>query len=300
MKPVKRLLLLCTALWLVNIVPALAGYQSADDNTGRDDTQVFHIYKDVDLVSTLKYAYGRNPHYFVKAVYPQLEGDMDNTNIDDFNRRVITLIQDEIASFQNQVINKQDTANTSSKAKNNLYLDYDTSTIKSNGDHIISVRFTIQGFIAGMAHPYHHHRVMNYDLETGETIELADLFREHANYLAAFADYTSHYLYKRLPDKDLLLAGTAPKAENFINWNIKPTGILITFEEYQVAPYVNGAQTVLVPYAVLKKIMHKDSPIADCVNHRSRCLRSNLLTGGFMDEAINTRHRALNPVLGKL
>ncbi|MCW5582533.1 MAG: DUF3298 domain-containing protein [Gammaproteobacteria bacterium] len=68
-------------------------------------------------------------------------------------------------------------------------------------------------------------------------------------------------------------------------WNIKPNGLLITFETGKVAPYIYGPQTVLVPYSALMDVIPPESPIADCITHRSRCLSNNLLTGGFIDEA---------------
>jgi hypothetical protein len=156
-----------------------------------------------------------------------------------------------------------------------------------------------------MAHPYHHHFVLNYDLNNNEKINLDDLFSPDADYLPVLSSYTSSVLNRRLRDKQMIADGTAPKPENFKNWNIKPNGLLFTFDEYQVAPYVNGAQTVLVPYSILKKMIDPDSLIANCVTNKKRCSRSNVLTGGFIDEAINLRainphHRLFSPTLSKL
>lgn len=275
---------------------------SADDSTGRDDAQVYHLFKDVDLVTTLKTQSNHNPKYFIKSVYPQLEGDTDkeNPSLDYFNSLVSQLIQQEILIFKNNVTQNQKTLkNLPKKASrtSTLYVDYDTSTIKSGQDHLISVRFTMQGYFPGMAHPFHYHRVLNYDIESGEKIELAQFFESNSNYLTVLSNYTSQILNKRLSDKSLITTGTMPTPENFKNWNIKPNGLLITFDEYQVAPYVNGTQTVLIPYAALDTVLANESLISSCVNHKKKCARSNILTGGFIDTAVETLHSPFDPIL---
>lgn len=280
-------------------LPAFSDYDG-NDTTGKDDSQVYHIYADVDLVTTLKYRYGINPKSFVKAVYPQLEGDVENDFINRFNGLVTDLLKQEIATFRQNAGQNQKFVTSETKIRNNLYIDYDSSVIKSGADHIISIRFTMQGYLTGMAHPFHYHRVLNYDIDSGQKIELDELFMRDSNYLEVIADYVKKVLDKRLDYRKMVAEGTTPTLDHFKLWNIKPNGLLFTFDEYQVAPYVYGAQTVLVPYSVLKDRLADNSPLSGCVTHKKKCSRSNILTGGFIDEAVNTRHRALNPVLGKL
>lgn len=272
--------------------------QEEDDataNASKDFTPIYHISDQVDLIPTLKFSYSR-PRITVKSVFPQLEGDIQS--IDNFNQLVNKLVEDEISDFKNQVtLSQAQIANT--KLRNNLFIDFDSSVIKSNDSHILSFRFVFQGYIGGKKHPYHYHRVLNYDLENDEKIELSDLFRPGEDYLVVLSNYTRKALFKRLEDTEMILVGTGPHEENFRNWNIKPNGLLITFDDYQVAPSSNGAQTVLVPYAILKPLVSSDSPIAGCIKNRKKCARTNLLTGGFIDEVVNMRHRGLNPILSK-
>jgi hypothetical protein len=187
-----------------------------------------------------------------------------------------------------------------SQIKNDLTLDFDSSIINTNDIPIISIRFSTYGYIAGMAHPFHHHYVLNYDLDTGEEIELSDLFKPGSNYLQRLADYSRNALFRKVKDQQMLLDGTAPIAENYKNWNINPHGILITFDEYQVAPYIYGTLTVLVPYGDLKDILSNESPLATCIKHKQKCLSHHLMTGGFIDQAsydkaVKARNGSLNP-----
>jgi hypothetical protein len=52
--------------------------------------------------------------------------------------------------------------------------------------------------------------------------------------------------------------GAGPKIDNFHSWNITPVGLKITFDRYQVGPYVAGEHEVVVPYSVLKPIIKPD------------------------------------------
>jgi hypothetical protein len=266
---------------LTNNVADNVSDNAADDNTGRDDPNILHIYDDIDLVSTIKYQYAK-PKTMIKSVYPQLQSDSDNREVSRFNQLVLDKIQDNVHRFTQQVKDSQAT-NTKSIGRNELYIDYDTSSINPDDNQLISIRFSIQAYIKGMAHPTHQHDVLNYNLDTGEPLELEDLFQADTDYLTVIADYVNQVLAKRLSNKEMLANGMTPTASHFKNWNIKPNGLLFTFDEAGVAPYVSGAQTVLVPYTVLKTIISPDSPIAECIVHKKRCWNNHLLTGGFID-----------------
>lgn len=278
---IKRLGILLSLLWLC--FSPLTQAAKSDDDTGSDDKQVYTIDEDTELVSTLKISYDK-PSIVVKSIYPRLISYAPNQAVDDFNDLVKEFIRDQIKEYKTRLEQRADELNNEpKKTLNNLYIDYSASIIKSDGNPILSIRFNVQGSLAAIGYRYHYHRVLNYDLNTGEKITLSDLFQPGANYLAAFANYTSNDLLRDLRNRELVMDGTAPQAENFINWNIKPQGILITFDAGQVAPPINGAYMVLVPYAELKRIMSENAVIEECVRHSKKCERSNLLVGGFID-----------------
>lgn len=274
----------------------------ADEDRGLEDNMTFHVYDDVDLVSTLKFEYGK-PRIVIKSVYPQLVSETPHDGVYNFNELALQIVNDEIAQFRNLV---KDNAAIQKKMDkktvvNNLYIDYNTSSFKPAKDHIISIRFSIQGYVGGNKHPYHKYVTLNYNLDKNQRIELNDLFLPGSNYLNTLSEYSYSVLYKRLGNKSRS-GGAAPINENFMIWNMKPNGILITFGGSQVAPRGFGTQTILVPYSALTEIISPDAPIANCLQHPSKCRRNNLLTGGFIDEArnTNTSHGIFNPVPGQL
>lgn len=274
--------LFCTATF------AAEGTGYGYDNTATDNTQVYHVYDDVDMISTVRFVYDR-PHIVVKIIYPVLQSPTDNPYVNSFNQEVNNLVQQETGEFKDKVLEFKKSGDSHKVGnKNNFYIDYDTSMMHAGRVPILSVRFTFQGYIGGMAHPYHYHRVLNFDMMNGERLEMSGLFKPDSNYLSLISLYCKTVLSKRFGDTDMVTTGTLPTMDNFKLWNLKPRGLLITFDEYQVAPYVNGAQSVLIPYSVLKAIISPVSPIAACLRNRYRCLENNFLTGGFIDEAANS------------
>lgn len=69
LKLIKSFTILGLICCLVSITSAFAS--DMDDDSGLEDNMTFHVYDDVDLVSTLKFEYGK-PRIIIKSVYPQL------------------------------------------------------------------------------------------------------------------------------------------------------------------------------------------------------------------------------------
>lgn len=306
MKWIKHLLLLCTLALLVSVSCA---YADDSDDDRKPDRQAFKIGKDLEMVSTIKFDYDK-PKIIIKSVYPQLnnmngepiaETEMNRENtVDDiyteydkiagkdglsnFNQLVAMIVQEEINAFKNEVKNKS----SNGDAKNRLYIDYDASIIRSGKSHLLSIRFSMQGSISG-TYQYHYHRSLNYDLENDQKIELQDLFKPDSNYLFTLSHFARHTLLRGNASQDVVLNGTSPVPINFDIWNLKPRGILITFDSRQVASHQQGTQTIIVPYAILKKIIAPSAAITGCIKHRYDCMEETIVTGGFIDEAQNQR-----------
>lgn len=252
----------------------------------KEKVKIYHVYDDIDLVAKIDFRYEK-PKIIIKLVTPYLSSDVnDEANVQAFNEAVAEIVNDEADKFKLRVEENADFQKKLAKKNiaNKLYIDFDTAAVDSGKNHIISIRFSVLGTITGMAHPYHHHRVLNFDLDNNTILELNDLFTPTKNYYNVLSYYANQTLARRLKDHTMIQRGTAPTAENFQNWNIKPYGLLITFDEAQVAPYAEGDQTVLIPYKKLRDIIPPESPLAACLKHHRRCLTDNLLTGGFIDE----------------
>jgi len=291
-----KYIILLMLTFFISVSPVFAD----DEDSGVERQQIYHIYNDVDLIPTTKLNYAK-PKVVMKSIFPLLTSDEQSETAEKFNQLVQTLIQEEMNDYKQRIADqlpfRKNLPSSIANSESTLNIDFDSSVVNTSGSPIISIRFSVEGYIVGMAHPYHHHRVLNYDLESGQSLELVDLFKSESPYLNVLANYANLTLSKRLKSKEFISKGTAPEFQNYKNWNVNPDGLLITFDEYQVAPYYYGTQTVLIPYSKLSEFIAPSSSIGICLKHKNKCLRSHVLTGGFMDEAANAPHGARDPAL---
>ncbi len=137
----------------------------------------------------------------------------------------------------------------------------DAGQVLFDGGHpVLSILF-INVYYAGGAHPGSMSWPVNYDFATGSELSLDDLFIPGAPYLERLAEYCLAQLNATL-EFDVWEDGAAPLAENYTVWGIAPQGLLILFEDYQVAPYAAGPQYVLIPYAELSDLLHPAGALA--------------------------------------
>jgi len=130
-------------------------------------------------------------------------------------------------------------------------------------DEVISIELDVGTYYHGAAHPNSNSEVLNFDVRNGKTLRLADLFNPGAKYLQAISSYSIKDLKKQSAAKgadsmledDTIESGAGPSAKNFQSWTITKKGLGITFDSYQVGPYVAGPQYVLIPYQDLKEMV---------------------------------------------
>lgn len=274
----KHLPLFSLILGLLMLNPA---YADSDQDDGIDNPHAYHLNGDMDLVSADKIVYDK-PKIIAKIVYPQLTSEDEADEVEDFNDAVRNLVDTELDAFKSKV-NELSLDQPKRKTSNHLDIDFDSSTLNITKTPIFSVRFVIEGNIVGMAHPYHYHQVLNMSLDNDTTLSLDELFKPDSNYLFWLSNYITGVLTKKLTSTNLIADGLTPTPDHFKLWNLEPTGMRFTFDEASVAPYVYGTQSVVVPYDLLAPMLNPDSVLADCLNHRRRCLQNHVLTGGFLN-----------------
>ncbi|HSW68942.1 MAG TPA: RsiV family protein [Gammaproteobacteria bacterium] len=214
------------------------------------------INEKMQIVATQKHEENSELPYTIDLTYPQIAGENISPQAKKFNELVTDIVNKNVQQFKNYVKADMPHMQTlpDSVKQNSLKMSYDIDMIKPAKTVLITVRLVIEGMQAGRAHPYHTHQVLNFDLNNGKILTLGNLFKPHTNYLNMFSKYSSKELNAKLQDKWMIKEGTAPLAKNYQQWNLKDKGILITFEEYQVAPYFAGKQEVEIPYSKLKNL----------------------------------------------
>ena len=198
---------------------------------------------------------GQSPNYTITSETPSLAG-LDDPRIHAFNSRASDIVNGDIDEFKASLKYMPETPLTSGS-----FIDVGYEVLSPPGDPL-SLKFNVIGYGDGAAHPYHYSQTLTFDLEQGKEIKLEQLFLPGSKYLEALADYCKVELTKRDIDFGSFSSGADPTSENYRNWNITPAGLLITFDEYQVAAYAAGPQTVLIPYADLKTILDPSGLLA--------------------------------------
>lgn len=221
------------------------------------------IDKNMQIVNTTKHEANEELPYSIDYSYPQISGDNLSASAEKFNQLVLDMVNKSVQQFKNYVKADMPHMQTlpDSLKHNSFRMDYTIDVLKPRKQTLISLRLSIEGMQAGRAHPYHTHQVLNYNLHTGKVLALKDLFKPRANYLNTFSKYASTELNNKLQDKWMIKDGTQPLQKNYQQWNLQDKGILITFDEYQVAPYADGPQEILIPYTALKTLLAHNAPI---------------------------------------
>lgn len=202
--------------------------------------------------------------YTIKARYPQLIGTR-HAHAAGFNRVVRELMMEEVRDFKKDFA-PPDPSLPKEIQESTFDADY---SIEHSGPDLISVSFGISFYGAGAAHPNHYSLVLNYDLNTGRTLKLSDLFKPGSNYMHTVSDFTIQELKKKLgpdPDEEWIERGAAPDSQNYKSWNVTRRGLVITFDPYQVASYAEGQHVILIPYTALSNVINTKGPLAQLAN----------------------------------
>jgi hypothetical protein len=200
------------------------------------------------------------PKFSVKVTKPVLSGGTGAV-VDNFNKAVDSLVDETVSQFKKDFGTTGDGVATLPSEIEELG-SYVEMTYELFDTHmsLISVKVNVYWYGAGAAHPNSYSRTLNYDLEHGNVLELADLFKPDAKYLEALSAYSVKTL-KAMERLDFP-EGAEPKPENYQSWNITEQGLRINFDDYQVTPHAVGPQVVVIPFEKLKDVIRTDGPLA--------------------------------------
>ncbi len=241
----------CASLLQPTRVPTLA----PPTPTAPPTSTATPLYEQVTLKTSPWQETGTPFAYTISADVPVLTGSND-PRVQNFNVETKAVVDDAIATFKQNLSQLVPTPNSTTST---FELHYNVVSPPGN---LISVKFTIQTYYSGAAHPGDISRTLTYDLEAGKQVAMSDLFKPNTDYLTPLAKYCSEQLNMRDIGFQGFELGATATPENYRNWNVTADGLMITFDEYQVAPYAAGPQTVMVPYSELASLLDPKGPLA--------------------------------------
>lgn len=212
------------------------------------------LSQQVTLISQPFKETNQTPPFTITSQTPQLSGS-DDPRVTAFNQRLNELVTKEVDIWRQSFLQ-----NTAPTVNNGSTLDVTYTLLSQTGD-IWSFKIDFSFYSDGAAHPGLNSLTLNYDLGEGRELALADLFLPNTNYLEAISNYCIAELSKQPFFEGPFSEGAQPTLENYRNWNITSNGLLITFDEYQVAPYAAGPQQVVVPYSALQALINPQGPL---------------------------------------
>ena len=170
----------------------------------------------------------------IQVIYPR-------TKYSVLNQEIFLLIQKQICNFMNFA---------KEAIQENFIYTLDISHDEYSYKEYLSFVFYISSYTGG-AHPEHIVLCVVYDTKQNKIIYLSDLVGEKSDILDILSKESRKILAANssIQDLSIMLEGTKPIISNFSNFVFAPTGIMIFFPEYQVAPYSAGAFKVVVPYS---------------------------------------------------
>lgn len=189
--------------------------------------------------------------YEISLRYPQLVGD--NPSLKKINDYLSSSINESAENFKRQVNENQDfNSNLPANMKSALYIESDEAILQgyANDITVTSIPLTVSEYFAGAAHPNNALISHSFNLETGEKVEIGDLFTrsDYESYLSqttrnALKKYSLNGEPLNL-DPAMIEGGTQPHEKNFSNFMLDDNQLIIIFNPYQVAPYAVGVLKV--------------------------------------------------------
>jgi hypothetical protein len=213
------------------------------------------ISQQVTLISQPFEETNQTPPFTIKLQTPQLVGS-DDPRVLAFNQRLSEPVTNERDLWRKSFL--ENTLPPITEIGSFVELTY---TQTAQYADIWSFKYDVYFYSDGAAHPGSYSMTLNYDLAQGKELALSDLFLPSTDYLSVVSNYCIAELGKQPFFEGPFAEGAQPKPENYARWNITPSGLMITFDAYQVAPYAAGPQVIQIPIQELLPIVDPAGPL---------------------------------------
>jgi hypothetical protein len=125
-------------------------------------------------------------------------------------------------------------------------------------DSVLSIHYIGYGYSGADTRQVQESFAVNYDLTSGKTLKLSDLFKPGSKYMELISRYSIDTL--SINRRTIKVAALQPTAGNFDVWQITTQGISFNFPTCKVADCSDGEMIVQIPYEELKPMLNSDIP----------------------------------------
>lgn len=199
----------------------------------------------VNIVTLNKYS-DNNKNLDVKL--PIVQGD--NESLNKFNKTIEKYVKDVVEKFENE-FNAGD--------NKSLYINYE---VLADTNEILSIKITGYEIAAS---GYEYSKIYNLDKNTGEIIELKDIFKENSDYVKVLSENIKNQMREQMKqdenisysiDKEDEFSENFEKIKKDQNFYIdNDDNVVILFDEYEVAPGFMGEVKFIINKADIQDIL---------------------------------------------
>lgn len=166
-----------------------------------------------------------------------------------------TLSTDGFEAFKEA--NQEDAQSLKDQGERELNYSYGIYTdVERCDSQVLALKVTVMEYTAG-AHPNHLFNTVNFDVTTGEQIDITDL--------GNISDQAKEYILNQLSESEEYTQGLFPEYEQTITndfddlyqdfaFILNARGVEFIFQEYDIAPYAAGQVSFTVPYSQLDSL----------------------------------------------
>ncbi|MEW6401278.1 MAG: DUF3298 domain-containing protein [Chloroflexota bacterium] len=201
---------------------------------------------------------GESPPYTIEAEFPAF-AETDDPRAAAFNTLIHDLVMREVDRFRNNTL--QNASNPPVGMGSFFYVQY---SVIGHAADFWSIKFEMMVRADGAVNAFTYSMPVNYDLQQGREIALAELFLPNSDYLQKLSDYCKAELSTLAIalDKETFVQGADPLPANYRSWNISHEGLVVTFDDYQYVTPTTGPQIITIPFGELEGIVDPESPVA--------------------------------------
>jgi Protein of unknown function (DUF3298) len=176
----------------------------------------------------------KTDNYTINASYPK-------TNSDTINVYFKSYIDEAISQF------KADTSWTSEGGSvSTQVLTFDSSYESIKSTDVQNYIFSTSLYTGG-AHGIQMRKTFSFTAD-GRLLNINNLFKNGAKDLETFSKLVQNKLLKRENAQiDWINDGAGSKIENYQSFIVKDDGVVVLFDQYQVAPYSDGQIDITIP-----------------------------------------------------
>jgi len=181
---------------------------------------------------------------FVKITCSDIENISDKSVQTEVNK----IIKEKIAQIlASEGMGKATMVSAIPEEKDINWLEIDCTSVRSD-NLIFALKFNISSYGAGAAHPNQDTKTLNYSINDQKELGLKDLFKPDNDYLKLLSQLSRTHLKERLDERyfQMIDEGTLPQETNFSSFLVGKTGLTVIFNPYEVTPYSEGTQEILL------------------------------------------------------